>query len=365
MKILTVVGARPNFMKMAPVILELTRRNLTQFCVHTGQHYDAQMSTIFFNELGMPQPDVFLGVGSCSHAEQTARIMVAFEKVCLEYTPGLVIVAGDVNSTIACALVAAKLNVPVAHVEAGLRSFDRTMPEEINRILTDNLSEIMFTTEPSGEKNLLQEGMSSRHIHFVGNSMIDSLLTHREKALARRPWEQWGLQPQSYGLVTLHRPANVDDPKALLAIGLALQEISADLPLVFPVHPRTRSQLPPALLNSSRIQIVEPLGYLDFLGLMAKAKVVLTDSGGIQEETTALTVPCVTIRSNTERPITMSQGTNRLAGVSTAGILSTTHEAIHEISLKGGSPAMWDGKAAGRICDVIETWMKGKSMMGE
>jgi len=359
-KILTVVGARPNFMKMAPVILDLNRRGLPQFCVHTGQHYDAQMSTIFFDELGMPEPDAFLGIGSGSHAEQTARIMVDFEKVCLEHNPGLVVVAGDVNSTLACALVAAKRHIPVAHVEAGLRSFDRSMPEEINRILTDHLSEMLFTTEPSGEKNLLQEGISSTHIHFVGNSMIDSLLTHLSKALARQPWERFGLDPNSYGLVTLHRPANVDDPQALLGIGSALQEISADLPLVFPVHPRTRSQLPTSLLEGNRMEIIEPLGYLDFLGLMAKAKVVLTDSGGIQEETTALEVPCVTIRSNTERPITVSQGTNRLAGVSTPGILSATHEAIHEKSLKGGCPAMWDGKAACRISDVIERWMNGK-----
>ena len=287
-KICTVVGARPNFMKMAPVILELNRRKLPQFCVHTGQHYDAQMSTIFFNELGMPKPDAFLGVGSCSHAEQTARIMVSFEKFCLEQNPNLVIVAGDVNSTLACALVAAKLHIPVAHVESGLRSFDRSMLEEINRIVTDHLSSILFTTEPSGNDNLLKEGIFSGQIHFVGNTMIDSLRTHLDKALAGKPWQRYNLDPDSYGLVTLHRPANVDDLSALTEIGLALKEISAELPLLFPVHPRTRERLEETLPDWSPIRIIEPLGYLDFLAIMAKARLVLTDSGGIQEETTIL-----------------------------------------------------------------------------
>ena len=224
-RVFTVVGARPNFMKMAPVILELKRRGLVQFCVHTGQHYDAQMSTIFFDELGMPKPDAFLGVGSCSHAEQTARIMVSFEKLCLEQKPTLVIVAGDVNSTLACALVAAKLHIPVAHVESGLRSFDRSMPEEINRIVTDHLSSILFTTEPSGNDNLRKEGIFSEQVHFVGNTMIDSLMAHLDKALDGKPWQPYNLEPDAYGLVTLHRPANVDDLHTLTEIGLALKEV--------------------------------------------------------------------------------------------------------------------------------------------
>jgi len=328
-KICTVVGARPNFMKMAPVILELKRRELLQFSVHTGQHYDAQMSTIFFNELGMPKPDAFLGVGSCSHAEQTARIMVSFEKICLEQNPALVIVAGDVNSTLACALVAAKLHIPVAHVESGLRSFDRSMPEEINRILTDHLSSILFTTETSGNDNLRKEGIFSDQIHFVGNTMIDSLIAHLDKALAKQPWQKFKLNPDSYGLVTLHRPANVDDVAALTEIGL--------------------------------IRIVEPLGYLDFLALMAKAKLVLTDSGGIQEETTILGVPCVTIRSNTERPITVESGTNRLAGVTKQGIILASRDALSQNILNIKPPALWDGKAANRIGDVIEKELAGGS----
>jgi len=360
-KICTVVGARPNFMKMAPVILELKRRGLKQFCVHTGQHYDAQMSTIFFDELGMPKPDAFLGVGSCSHAEQTARIMVAFEKVCLEQRPTLVMVAGDVNSTFACALVAAKLHIPVAHVEAGLRSFDRSMPEEINRVLTDHLSAVLFTTEPSGEKNLIQEGIFSNSIHVVGNSMIDSLLTHLDKALAQHPWERFGLDPDSYGLVTLHRPANVDDLDTLSGIGLALKEISGDLPLVFPVHPRTHACLEKALADWSPIRVIDPLGYLDFLGLMARARLVLTDSGGIQEETTALGVPCVTIRPNTERPITIECGTNRLAGVTQQGIVNAARDALSQKYVNNIPPAFWDGKAASRIVDVIQQGVGNRS----
>ncbi|WNM60272.1 non-hydrolyzing UDP-N-acetylglucosamine 2-epimerase [Candidatus Nitrospira neomarina] len=353
-KICTVVGARPNFMKMAPVILELNRRGVQQYSVHTGQHYDAQMSTVFFDELGMPKPDAFLGVGSCSHAEQTARIMVSFEKLCLEQKPTLVVVAGDVNSTLACALVAAKLHIPVAHVESGLRSFDRSMPEEINRIVTDHLSSILFTTEPSGNVNLLKEGISSSQIHFVGNTMIDSLMAHLDRALAGKPWQRFHLEPDSYGLVTLHRPANVDDLSTLTEISLALQKVSSDLPLLFPVHPRTRDRLKQALPDWSSITIIEPLGYLDFLALMANARLVLTDSGGIQEETTILGVPCVTIRPNTERPITIESGTNRLAGVTREGIIGAASDALSQKSLHTVSPTLWDGKAAGRIVDMIE-----------
>ena len=353
-RVCTVVGARPNFMKMAPVILELKRRKIDQYSVHTGQHYDTQMSTIFFDELGMPKPDAFLGVGSCSHAEQTARIMVSFEKLCLEQNPSLVIVAGDVNSTLACALVAAKLHIPVAHVEAGLRSFDRSMPEEINRIVTDHLSSILFTTEPSGNDNLLKEGIFSDQTHFVGNTMIDSLMTHLDKALEGKPWEKYNLEPDGYGLVTLHRPANVDDLSTLTEIGLALKKIGAELPLLFPVHPRTRDRLAQTLSDGNSIRIVEPLGYLDFLALMAKARVVLTDSGGIQEETTILGVPCVTIRPNTERPITIESGTNRLAGVTKQGIVEAAGDALSQKYTNTTPPILWDGQAAGRIVDVVE-----------
>ena len=310
-----VVGARPNFMKMTPVILEARRRKLAHVLVHTGQHYDAQMSDIFFDELGMPQPDVSLGVGSGSHAEQTARIMMAFEKVCLDQTPPLVVVGGDVNSTLACAVVAAKLQIPVAHVEAGLRSFDRSMPEEINRVLTDHIASLLFTTEPSGNENLLQEGIPQEYIHFVGNPMIDSLRRHLDKALASRPWEKFALKPSCYGLVTLHRPANVDDPDVLFEISSALKEISEEISLLFPVHPRTRQRIEQFGIDLGSLKVAEPLGYIDFLGLMAKASLVITDSGGIQEETTALGVPCITLRLNTERPITLERGTNRLAGI--------------------------------------------------
>jgi UDP-N-acetylglucosamine 2-epimerase (non-hydrolysing) len=255
-----VVGARPNFMKMAPVILEARRRKLAHVLVHTGQHYDMQMSDIFFDELGMPQPDAHLGVGSGSHAEQTARIMIAFEKVCLEQKPPLVVVGGDVNSTLACALVAAKLQIPVAHVEAGLRSFDRSMPEEINRVLTDHLASLLFTTESSGNENLLQEGIPQEYIHFVGNPMIDSLRLHLDKALASRPWENFALKPSCYGLVTLHRPANVDDPDVLAEISAALKKISDGIPLLFPVHPRTRQRIEEIQLDWGSVTLIEPLG---------------------------------------------------------------------------------------------------------
>jgi UDP-N-acetylglucosamine 2-epimerase (non-hydrolysing) len=353
-----VVGARPNFMKMAPVILEAQRRGLVQVLVHTGQHYDAQMSEIFFVDLGMPRPDIHLGVGSGSHASQTGHIMMAFEKVCLELQPHLVVVGGDVNSTLACALVAAKLQIPVAHVEAGLRSFDRSMPEEINRLLTDHIASLLFTTEASATENLLREGIPCECIHFVGNPMIDSLRLHLDKALARRPWQQFALRPGGYGLVTLHRPANVDNADALHEICATLREVADDIPLLFPVHPRTRQRIEQLRLDWHPVKLADPLGYLDFLGLMARARLVLTDSGGIQEETTALGVPCVTLRPNTERPITVKLGTNRLAGVRRPDILAAVGLATAPES--GASlplPPLWDGRAAYRIVDVIERWL--------
>lgn len=359
--ICNVVGARPNFMKMAPVVQEMLRRRLDQVFVHTGQHYDARMSDIFLRDLGLPLPDIFLAVGSGSHADQTARIMMAFEAVCLKYEPSLVVVGGDVNSTLACALVAVKLQIPVAHVEAGLRSFDRSMPEEINRILTDHVASLLFTTEPSGSKNLTLEGISSDRIHFVGNPMIDSLKIHHNKALSQSPWQRFGLEQGCYGIVTLHRPANVDDSATLIEIALALKEISNELPLLFPVHPRTRKSIDQLGLDWGPVRLIEPLGYLDFLGLMAKACVVLTDSGGIQEETTILGVPCVTLRPNTERPITIEYGTNRMAGVKRQEIVSAARLALSECGIRAKLPPLWDGQAARRIVDVIEGWLAAKS----
>ncbi|MEY4686495.1 MAG: hypothetical protein RIR76_518, partial [Verrucomicrobiota bacterium] len=289
MLICNVVGARPNFMKMAPVIHALAARGLPQVLVHTGQHYDPAMSQVFFDELQMPAPDLFLGVGSDNHARQTAKIMAGFDEVCAERRPSLVVVAGDVNSTLGCALVAAKRHIPVAHVEAGLRSFDREMPEEINRVLTDHLSDFLFTSEPSGTVNLQREGVAAEKIHFVGNCMVDTLLKHRAAALARAPWAAHGLTPGEYVLVTLHRPANVDDVAKLEQITEVIRTVARDCPVLFPVHPRTRARLAatPSAADKA-VRFCEPLPYLEFLGLMAQARMVLTDSGGIQEETTAL-----------------------------------------------------------------------------
>jgi UDP-N-acetylglucosamine 2-epimerase (non-hydrolysing) len=354
------VGARPNFMKMAPIILELARRGLDQITVHTGQHYDGQMSAVFFDALQMPKPDIHLNVGSGSHADQTARAMVAFERVCVENKPDLIVVGGDVNSTLACALVGAKLLIPVAHVESGLRSFDRTMPEEINRVLTDHIAALLFTTEKSGNEHLVREGIPQERIHFVGNSMIDSLNAHLPEALVGRPWKRFGLEPKCYGLVTLHRPSNVDHRDAFSQIMEALIQVSKTLPLLFPAHPRTRQRLKQFAAEVGAVSVTEPLGYLEFLGLMAKAAVVLTDSGGIQEETTALRVPCVTIRNNTERPITLSLGTNRLAGVKKGDIIEATQRALLDDHSYWQLPPLWDGGAGARIVNVLEFFLTHK-----
>jgi UDP-N-acetylglucosamine 2-epimerase (non-hydrolysing) len=355
--ICTVVGARPNFIKMAPVILEARWRGLPLLFVHTGQHYDAPMSAIFFEELGMPQPDVYLGVGSGTHAEQTARIMISFEQACIEHAPDLVVVGGDVNSTLACALAAAKLHVPVAHVEAGLRSFDRSMPEEINRMLTDHIADLLFTTEASAHDNLQREGIAADRVHFVGNTMIDSLRTHITAALARAPWQQFDLHPGGYGLVTFHRPSNVDVPAARQELAVALERIAGELPLLFPVHPRTLAQSNGLWSSIAGLRITEPLGYLDFLGLMARAKVVITDSGGIQEETTALGIPCVTVRPNTERPVTVAEGTNRLVPTTVSAIVEAVFAPpMHE----GRVPALWDGQAGQRIVSIIQAWLEAR-----
>jgi UDP-N-acetylglucosamine 2-epimerase (non-hydrolysing) len=347
-------------MKMAPVILELRRRNIPQVFVHTGQHYDEKMSAIFFDELRMPQPDVYLGIGSGSHASQTALMVMAFEKVCLEHPFELVIVAGDVNSTLACALTAAKLNIPVAHVEAGLRSFDRTMPEEINRVLTDHLCDLLFTTEPGANRNLCAEGINADKIHFVGNTMIDSLRVHLETALAREPWRQYGFQPGEYGLVTLHRPSNVDNLETSRRLANALETIGKQLPLLFPIHPRTLAKGGELWGSLNGVRVVEPLGYLDFLGLMARARVVITDSGGIQEETTALGVACVTVRANTERPVTIEQGTNRLVAADAESIVTAVFEPPRRERIM---PELWDGASAGRIVNVIQTWLNARTAL--
>jgi UDP-N-acetylglucosamine 2-epimerase (non-hydrolysing) len=290
-------------------------------------------------------------------------MMTAFEGICLKVKPDVVIVAGDVNSTLACALVAAKLQIPVAHVEAGLRSFDRTMPEEINRVLTDHLGALLFTTEQSANANLACEGIR-KGIHFVGNTMIDSLRSHLEKAIATRPWERFCLDPYRYGVITLHRPANVDDLDVLSEIGCALKEIADEVPLLFPVHPRTRERIHRSGTDWNPVKLVEPQGYLEFLGLMARACLVFTDSGGVQEETTILGVPCVTLRPNTERPITIELGTNRLVNIGKADIVKAAHEAIAHNNLPAETPPLWDGQAAVRIISVLEQWLERQNTLG-
>jgi UDP-N-acetylglucosamine 2-epimerase (non-hydrolysing) len=346
-------------MKIAPIVRALAARpaRFATTLVHTGQHYDEAMSKVFFDELQMPRPDVDLNVGSGSHAAQTAAIMAAFEPVLLDRQPEVVVVVGDVNSTIACALVAVKLGVQVAHVEAGLRSFDRSMPEEINRVLTDQISDLLFTTEASARGNLVREGIDESRIHFVGNVMIDTLLAHREKARSLDAPARQGLNGR-FGLLTLHRPANVDDAAAFAGLVSALETICGDIPLVFPVHPRTRAALLASeraqrLVASGQLKLLEPLGYLEFIGLMQASAVVLTDSGGIQEETTILGVPCLTLRNNTERPVTVSDGTNVIAGTAPEGILRAWRQ-IQGVTPERRVPPLWDGHAAERIVQVLD-----------
>lgn len=346
-------------MKIAPIIEALARRDdVETYLVHTGQHYDQKMSQLFFEELGIPTPDINLEVGGGSHAAQTAQIMTRFETVCLEQQPDWVLVVGDVNSTLACTLVAAKLHIPVAHVEAGLRSFDRHMPEEINRVVTDRLADLLFVTEPSGVENLQHEGVSEKRIHFVGNVMIDTLLRFRDRAESSKILDSLSLTVKSYALVTLHRPSNVDDRQVLDGILNALEQISKDQPVIFPIHPRSRKNLErmgfeDRVLNMSDLKLIEPLGYLDFLKLMAHAAIVLTDSGGIQEETTILNVPCLTLRENTERPVTISDGTNRLVGVAAGSILQAYKAMMDNPPSVQRPPALWDGKAAERIASIL------------
>ena len=352
-EIVFVAGARPNFMKIAPVAAALRKDpRVRGTIVHTGQHYDRGMSQIFFEQLGIPQPDICLEVGSGSHARQTAEIMIRIEPVLLERRPAAVLVFGDVNSTVAASLVAAKLGIRVAHVEAGLRSFDRSMPEEINRVVTDAISDWLFVSERSGIENLAREGVDSGHVHFVGNVMIDTLLASRARAEALAMPARLGLRGD-YAVLTLHRPSNVDDVNALRARLEPIFELASRMPVVFPVHPRTRQVLVElGLGGSARLRLLEPLGYLEFLGLLAGARLCVTDSGGIQEETTILGVPCVTLRENTERPVTISFGTNRLAGVDPDHIQRTIAEAL-AVPRSARAPELWDGRAAERIAAIL------------
>jgi UDP-N-acetylglucosamine 2-epimerase (non-hydrolysing) len=396
--ILAIAGCRPNFVKLAPLLAAMERRPaLRPLLVHTGQHYDEEMSGALFRDLGLRAPDVSLGVGSGSHAAQTARLLAALEPVFLERAPDLVLVVGDVNSTLAAALVAVKLGIPVAHVEAGLRSGDRAMPEEVNRRVTDTLSDLLFASEPSGSRNLLSEGIPADRVHFVGNVMVDALRLSRERIAASDAVERLGLAPGGYAVLTLHRPENVDDPRRAADLLGALTEIVREVPVVFPVHPRTRERL--RALEAWRRLEAEPalrttpaLGYVDFLCLVERSALVLTDSGGLQEESTALGVPCLTLRDNTERPVTVERGTNRLVGTASAAIVAAAREVLaarrahRDANADAGAvdgarvvpaldrpfngafataatppPELWDGHAAERIADVLldcEEWIK-------
>ena len=357
MRITSVVGARPNFMKVAPLARALAGvEGVDHRIVHTGQHYAREMSDVFFRDLSIPVPDVDLGVGSASHAVQTARIMIEFEKVCAADRPNLVVVVGDVNSTMACTLVAAKLEIPVAHLEAGLRSFDRTMPEEINRVVTDALADYLFTTSREADENLKREGVDPEKIHFVGNVMIDTLLAHREKADRLDMASRFGMDGSEYAVMTLHRPSNVDDRLVLQEILQAVQDISESMPVIFPIHPRTAQRIREFELDPmvhGGVRLSDPLGYLEFLSLMSGAKFVMTDSGGLQEETTILGVPCLTIRENTERPVTISEGTNVLVGTDRERILEEVRKILAGHWKTPQVPEYWDGKAAGRIVAIL------------
>jgi UDP-N-acetylglucosamine 2-epimerase (non-hydrolysing) len=358
-KIINICGARPNFMKIAPLMRAYGQHaDIAPLLVHTGQHYDENMSDLFFRQLGIPEPDVNLEVGSGGHAKQTAEIMTRFEPLVLEHQPDWVLVVGDVNSTIACGLVATKLGVRVAHVEAGLRSFDRAMPEEINRVLTDRISDLLFVTEPSGMTNLKTEGVPDERVHFVGNVMIDTLKANFDQAQQSTILTDLGLERKAFNVVTLHRPSNVDDARSLGRIAEVIETVQQDLPTVFPMHPRTRSNLARLGLADrfaamDRLTIIEPVGYLDFLKLMGEAAVVLTDSGGIQEETTILGTWCLTLRENTERPVTIDQGTNRLVGTDPATILAAYRDCRSAKLSNPPVPDKWDGHAAERIAAIL------------
>ena len=367
MKIVNVVGARPNFVKIAPLIREMRRHSgITPLLVHTGQHYDGTMSGQFFTDLEIQPPDFNLGVGSGSHAVQTAEVMRKLEPLLDSVRPDLVLVVGDVNSTLAAALTAVKLRIPVAHVEAGLRSFDRAMPEEINRLLTDAIADFLFVTEESGRENLLREGVAPEKIHLVGNVMIDALRAFRARWEAASIFERLPLDAdQAYAVLTLHRPSNVDDPLGLMSLLDALHELARHLPIVFPLHPRVKQQLlrrgykfrtmpdAGASVHSKGIAYLDPLGYLDFIALMSRARLVLTDSGGIQEETTILGVPCLTLRNTTERPVTVTHGTNRVIGTDPARIVAEALRTLDHPPRPNGGPPLWDGRAAERIVNIL------------
>lgn len=377
MKIVLVSGARPNYMKIAPIVWAIRRLNrrggapIQSLLIHTGQHYDPQLFDVFFRELDLPAPDYSLDVGSGSHTYQTARVMERLEPILQQERPDLVVVVGDVNSTVAAALTAAKLQFPLAHVEAGLRSFDRTMPEEINRMVTDTLSDYLFVTEESGKQNLLREGVDPKRIFFVGNVMIDSLQQSRHLWECSTVREELGLTKNVYGVMTLHRPANVDNGERLLKLMQAIAEVASRIPIVFPVHPRTRKQLEavngsvPGLqwgrkrVEAKGIYGLEPLGYLDFMALVAGARIVLTDSGGIQEETTFLNVPCLTLRENTERPVTVTHGTNRVIGTAPETIIQETVRVLENPRPALPAPPLWDGNASDRIVSILREKVKG------
>ncbi len=357
MKILAVVGARPNFVKIAPIMAELAEYPyVTTTLVHTGQHYDARMSDSFFSNLEIPLPDINLKVQSTGAIAQIAEIMTRIEPVMEQRRPDMVVVVGDVNSTVAAAIAAVKMGLRVAHVEAGLRSLDRSMPEEINRILTDSVSDVLFTSEPSGEENLLREGVPPHKIHFVGNVMIDTLFRYRERARQSDVLRRLAVSPGGYAVLTLHRPSNVDDEGTLAMLLGAVARIQQEIPVVFPVHPRTRRRLEvlaAGLPAMPGLRLAEPMAYLDFLQVMAEARCVLTDSGGIQEETTALRIPCLTLRQNTERPVTVTRGTNRIVGTEPGAIYESWREVADGKWSKGELPELWDGKAAARIVRVL------------
>jgi UDP-N-acetylglucosamine 2-epimerase (non-hydrolysing) len=358
-EIVCVVGARPNFMKMAPILDALKAHpSIRPFLVHTGQHYDEEMSRIFFTELGLPQPDQDLEVGSDTHGRQTGRIMIAFDDLLAKRNAGMVVVVGDVNSTVACSLVAVKRGVPVAHVEAGLRSRDWSMPEEINRLVTDAVSELLFATSPDAVENLKAEGIPESKVRLVGNPMIDTLRRHLPAARARTTAAKMGLTEGGYALVTLHRPSNVDDAESLDGMLRALQKLADRIPVLFPVHPRTQARIKETGFRpAGALRLTDPLGYLDFLSLMASARFLVTDSGGIQEETTALGIPCFTVRANTERPITITEGTNHLLGTDPASILPAAEALLNGGPVEPRCPALWDGRAGERIAAALERFL--------
>lgn len=364
-KVISVVGARPNFIKIAPIhkAFQAYSNIIEHKICHTGQHFDEKMSKVFFEELEMPHPDFYLGISGGSHAEQTARIMIEFEKILLQESPQMIIVPGDVNSTLACSLTASKLGIRIAHVEAGLRSFDRTMPEEINRLVTDSLSDLLFVSEESGLEHLKHEGIDKKKIFFTGNVMIDSLEQYLPRIRQSPILSKLKLEAGNYTLVTFHRPANVDDPAYLKELTGFLNEISVYAPVVFPVHPRTRIKLAENGLSEGfgeKILLLDPVGYTDFLHLTTKAKLVITDSGGIQEETTYLGVPCITVRDNTERPVTVTRGTNILAGTDLANVRKAAKEIMEGKLKKGHVPPLWDGKTAERIVRIIAKYLTEK-----